>query len=121
MQALGSPRDERAAPLLVYILEHVNHAGPLGWVYARAIELLGQLRDVRSVDALRTALYRGEWWAPRRSAALRRAAAAALARIGSSDAVEALAEAAERGPRGVRAAARLHLDTARGPSVGGRA
>jgi HEAT repeat protein len=56
MHALGSPRDERAAPLLVYILEHVDHTGALGWVYARALELLGQLRDPQSIDALRTAL-----------------------------------------------------------------
>jgi hypothetical protein len=121
MQALGSPRDERAAPLLVYILEHVDHRGALGWVYARALELLGQLRDPQSIDALRSALYRGEWWAPRRSASLRRAAAAALARIGSSDAVAVLTEASERGSRGVRVAARAQLEAAdRGRPVGGR-
>jgi HEAT repeat protein len=122
MHALGSPRDDRAAPLLVYILEHVDHTGALGWVYARALELLGQLRDPQSIDALRAALYRGEWWAPRRSASLRRAAAAALARIGSTEAMAALTEATERGSRGVRAAARAQLETAgRGRAVGGRA
>jgi HEAT repeat protein len=122
MHALGSARDERAAPLLVYILEHVDHSGALGWVYARALELLGQLRDPQSIDALRSALYRGEWWAPRRSASLRRAAAAALARIGSTEAMAVLTEATERGSRGVRAAARSQLDTAgRGRPVGGRA
>ncbi|HUR33542.1 MAG TPA: HEAT repeat domain-containing protein [Vicinamibacterales bacterium] len=122
MQALGSPRDERAAPLLVYILEHVGHTGSLGWVYARALDLLGQLRDPQAVDALRNALYRGEWWAPRRSAALRRAAASALSRIDSSAAVDALIEATQRGPRGVRRAARAQLDRiASGRTVGGRA
>jgi HEAT repeat protein len=122
MQALGSPRDERAAPLLVYILEHVNHTGPLGWVYARALDLLGQLRDPQSVDALRKALYRGEWWAPRRSAALRRAAASALSRIDASAAVDALVEATQRGPRGVRRVARAQLDQiAGGRIIGGRA
>jgi len=122
MHALGSPRDDRAAPLLVYILEHVDHTGALGWVYARALELLGQLRDPQSIDALRAALYRGEWWAPRRSASLRRAAAAALARIGSTEAMAALTEATERGSRGVRTAARAQLETAgRGRAIGGRA
>jgi len=121
MQALGSPRDERAAPLLVYILEHVNHTGDLGWVYARALDLLGQLRDPGSIEVLRSALHRGEWWAPRRTASLRRAAAAALARIGSNDAVDVLVDASQRGSRGVRAAAGLQLDAiARGGRPGGR-
>jgi HEAT repeat protein len=61
------------------------------------------------VDALKEALYRGEWWAPRRTAALRSAAAAALARIGTTPAVEALKEAVHRAPRRIRAAARAHL------------
>ena len=119
MQALGSSRDEHAGQLLVYILEHVNHAGALGWVYARALDLLGQVRDPQSVQALQTALYRGEWWAPRRTAALRRAAAAALARIGSDDAVAVLSDATRKGSRGVRGAARAQLDGISGGDIGG--
>jgi hypothetical protein len=122
MQALGSPRDDRAVQLLVYILEHVNHRGPLGWVYARALDLLGQLRDPQAIDALRAALYRGEWWAPRRSGALRRAAAAALSRIGTSGALDVLMEASLNGSRGVRAAARTQLDAVeKGRTAGGSA
>jgi len=109
MQALSAPRDERAAPLLIYILAHVDHAGPLAWVYARAVDLLGQLRDPRAVPALRDALCRGEWWAPRRTAALRQAAAAALARIGTDEAAAALTAVADGGPLGARAVARQHL------------
>jgi hypothetical protein len=109
MQAVSSLRDERAAPLFVYMLGHVDHRGALGWVYARAIESLGALRDPESVPALKEALYRGEWWAPRRTAALRSAAAAALARIGTATAVEALEDAIHHAPRRVRAAARAHL------------
>lgn len=121
MQALGSQRDERAAPLLTYILEHVSHAGALGWVYHRALDLLGQLRDPGALPALTAALYRGEWWAPRRTATLRAAAASALARIGTSEALAALADASQRGSRGVRAAARSQLDAlARERTTGGR-
>jgi HEAT repeat protein len=121
MLALGSNREDRSAPLLVYILEHVPHTGELGWVYAKALDLLGQVRDPDSVPALRTALYRGEWWAPRRTRALRSAAAAALARIATAEAIEVLSDAAREGSRGVRAAARAHIEHAgRGRGAGGR-
>ena len=72
MRSLGAVRDERAAPLFAYIINHVDHRGPLGSVYLKAIETLATLKDPEGIPALKTALYRGEWWAPRRSAALRR-------------------------------------------------
>lgn len=118
MHALGT-RDERATPLLVYIVEHVDHRGELQWVYVRALELLGQSRDPESVPALTAALQRGEWWAPRRTHTLRSAAAAALARVGTATAVEALDDAAAHGSRGVRRAARPHLDAVRHRARGG--
>jgi HEAT repeat protein len=111
MQSIGVVRDERATPLFVYILEHVDHRGALGWVYLRAVESLGALRDPAGVPPLRTALHTGEWWAPRRTAALRAAAAAALARIGTPDALAVLDDAVANGRRGVRAAARAQLMT----------
>lgn len=121
MQALASQRDERAAPLLTYILEHVSHAGALGWVYLRALDLLGQLRDAEAIPALEAALYRGEWWAPRRTAAIRLAAATALGRIGTTDAVAVLVKASQQGSRGIRSAARTQLDAiADGRTAGGR-
>jgi len=114
MQSISLVRDERATPLFAYILEHVDHRGILGPVYLRAIESLGALKDPASVPPLKDALRKGEWWAPRRTAALRHAAAAALARIGTPEAVAALEEAVAEGTRGVRAAARAHLPGSRG-------
>jgi hypothetical protein len=119
VQALAGGRDERATPLLVHIVEHVNHRGELAWLYTRALEVLGQLRDARAIPALRAALYRGEWWAPRRTATLRRAAAAALARTGTREADDVLNEAAVRGSRGVRAAAIAELARAADSRAGG--
>jgi HEAT repeat protein len=82
-------------------------------VYLRAIEALGSLRDPEGIPPLKEALYKGEWWAPRRNAQLRGAAAAALARIGSPEAVDILEQAVAGGTRGVRNAARTHLSGAR--------
>jgi hypothetical protein len=113
MQALSVQRDERATPLFAYIVQHVDHRGPLAPVYLRAIESLGVLKDPEGVPPLKQALYRGEWWAPWRNAMLRGAAAAALARIGTPEALAILEEALARGTRGVRAAARAHLTPAR--------
>jgi hypothetical protein len=113
MQTLTVQRDERATPLFAYIIRHVDHRGPLGSVYVRAIESLGSLRDPDGVAPLKDALHKGEWWAPRRTAALRGAAAAALARIGTPEAADVLEQAVAGGTRGVRNAARPHLSTVR--------
>jgi len=114
MQSIPLVRDERATPLFAYILRHVDHRGALAPVYLRAIESLGALRDPGGIAPLRDALYKGEWWAPRRTSALRRAAGAALARIGTPDAFAVLEEAAAQGSRGIRAAARAHVSHRRG-------
>jgi len=110
VQSISSVRDERAAPLFAYVLRTVDHRGPLASLYLRAIESLGALKDVKAVEALKESLYRGEWWAPRRTNAIRTAAATALARIGTPEAIAALDEAAASGGRGVRAAVRPQLD-----------
>ncbi|MCC7416860.1 MAG: HEAT repeat domain-containing protein [Acidobacteria bacterium] len=109
MQALAGMRDERATPLLSYILRHMDHRRALSAPYLRAIEALGALRDPEGIPALAEALRKGDWWAPRRTRELRAAAAAALARVGSPEADRVLAEAARDGSRGVRAAVRAHL------------
>jgi hypothetical protein len=123
MQSIGLVRDERATPLFTYILRHVDHRGTLAPIYLRAIESLGALRDPGGIAPLRDALYKGEWWAPRRTSTLRHAAGAALARIGTADAFAVLEEAAAQGSRGIRAAARAQLAHGRGarrqPAAGG--
>jgi hypothetical protein len=108
MQAAGS-RAEASARLFAYLIRRIDHRGPLASIYQRAIEGLGSAKDPAGVSALKEALYRGEWWAPRRSALLRAAAGLALARIGTPEAVSVLEQAANSGPRGVRAAARMSL------------
>ena len=96
LQALGSLRDERAAPLFVYILNHTGYTGQLEGVYVSAIESLGRVAvDERSVSTLKEILYRGEWYAPSRTARIRAAAARALRAMGSASAERVL----ERGRR----------------------
>jgi hypothetical protein len=110
-QAIGTFRDERAAPLFVYILRHSAYTGVFESVYLSAVEALGRVgADHQSVDALRAILYRGQWWAPRRTARMRAAAARALRAMNTTGAREALEEAATRGPRAVRRAARAALE-----------
>jgi HEAT repeat protein len=106
LQAIELVRNERSTPLFVYILYHIDHRGPLRPVYLRAIESLGALRDPEAIEPLKAALYRGEWWAPRRTSLLRAAAAIAIARIATPEAHEVLREAAASRSRGVRAAVR---------------
>jgi hypothetical protein len=104
--ALIAMRTERAIPLFEYILRKIDRRGPLRSVYLRAIESLGALKADHTIELLKEALYSGEWWAPFRTAELRRTAASALRQIGTAEAMTVLDEAADRGPRGVRSAAR---------------
>jgi hypothetical protein len=117
MQVLVATRDERAAPLFIYILEHSDFRGPLEGVYTSAMEALGKLSgDAAAVQALAKVLRRGHWWAPVRTARLRTAAAMALRNTGSAEANQALETAAQDGPRKVRRIARtaLQAPTSRG-------
>jgi HEAT repeat protein len=113
MQSLSIVRDERATPLFAYILRRIDHRGATAPVYLRAIESLGAQRDPEGIAPLKEALYKGEWWAPFRTANLRSAAAAALGRIGTPEAIAVLEEASGSRVRGVRHAARQQLGSAR--------
>jgi hypothetical protein len=59
MQAVIGLHDERATPLLIHVVQHVSHRGPLAEVYLRAIESLGTLHDPEAIPPLKEALYRG--------------------------------------------------------------
>jgi HEAT repeat protein len=105
---LTGMRDERAAPLFCYLLRHLDRRG-FPAVYTGAIDALGSFGGPDAVEALKVALQQGDWFAPWRTRRSRAAAAAALRKIGTVPAVTALREAAARGPRGVRTAARAEL------------
>ncbi len=104
--ALVAMRSERAIPLFEYIVRKIDRKGPLRSVYLRAVESLGALKADQTVELLKEALYSGEWWAPVRTAEMRRTVATALRQIGTPTAQRVLEEAATSGPRGVRSAAR---------------
>ncbi len=104
--ALIAMRSERAIPLFEYIVRKIDRKGPLRAVYLRALESLGALKAEQTIELLKEALYSGEWWAPIRTAELRRTAAIALRQIATPTAQRVLEEAASSGPRGVRSAAR---------------
>jgi HEAT repeat protein len=109
IHVLASSRDERAGPLLAYILEHTRSRASLESVCVSAIEGLGKVGGAASVVALREVLYRRGWWAPFRAGRLRAAAAHALRVNGSALASETLERAASEGPRRARRAARAAL------------
>jgi HEAT repeat protein len=105
---LVATRDDRAAPLFCHLIRHLDRRA-FPQVYAATITALGGFCGPDAVVALTIALHQGEWWAPVRTRRLRAAAAAALRRIGSPAAREALEAASRKGGRGVRAAARAEL------------
>lgn len=108
IKELGSMRDERAAPLFAHLLRRLDRRKQQP-VYIVVLEGLGAFGGPDGVDALKSALYEGDWWAPLVTRRLRTSAAQALRRIGTPEAIAVLNEAAEHGPRGVKAAARAEL------------
>jgi hypothetical protein len=110
MQALGAFRDEKAAPLFVYILTNTGHSGAHEGAYIQTIESLGKVAiDDRSVTTLKDILYRGEWWARARTVRLRTAAARALRSMATASADRTLEEAASSAPGGVKKIAKAAL------------
>jgi uncharacterized tellurite resistance protein B-like protein len=109
VQQLIGLRDVKAIPPLCYVLNRTRPRGPLVQVHLDIIGAVGSLGAHReAIRALEAVLHRGEWWAPRRTAAQRHAAAASLRRIGSPDAIAILDRAAIHGGRGVRHAVFAH-------------
>jgi HEAT repeat protein len=103
LQALGAFRDEKAAPLFLYMLANTPHTGQSEAIYTQTIESLGRVaNDERSVSTLKDILYRGEWWARGRTARIRTAAARALRAMGHPSADRVLEEASVSAPGGAR-------------------
>jgi HEAT repeat protein len=118
LQQLIGLRDDKAVPLLCYVLNHTSPRGNMTTVHAQIIEALGNLTmHPESTRTLRAILYHREWWAPFRTARLRRAAASALRQIDRPETLAILEEAAARGSRPVRATARRYLPTAVGEAT----
>ena len=113
VQQLIALREDKAIPLLCYVLNHTKPRGRLAQAHAEIIDALGSLSaHPESTRTLRRVLHDGSWLAPFKTAALREAAAAALARIGSPETAAVLAEAASSGSRSVRKIARPKADIA---------
>jgi hypothetical protein len=109
LQQLIALRDDKAIPLLCYVLNNTAPRGALVQAHIDIMEALGGLSPhPEATRSLRAALYRGTWWAPGRTALLRGAAATALRRLGSPESLAVLEEALASGGRGVRNAARPH-------------
>jgi HEAT repeats len=101
-------REVRAAPLYSYFVRHLDRQA-FPELYATAIEALGTFGGPEAVETLKIVLHSGQWWRPVSSRKHRAAAAHALARIGSPDAIGVLRDASTNGGLGVRAAARAEL------------
>jgi hypothetical protein len=105
---LRSVRDPRSAPLVCHLVRNLNRK-KYPQIYLSALEGLGAFSDAETVETLKEALHRGEFWAPMRTRKARGVAAAALRKIGTTAAIDVLRSAANRGSRGTRAAAREQL------------
>jgi HEAT repeat protein len=114
--ALASFRDARAVPLFAHLVRNKAYRRTQRTAWVAAVEGLGAAATSEAVAALRGALYEGEWWAPLRTASLRKAVAAALRRAGTPEAQAVLEQAAASGPRSARSAAQEQI--ALGPARG---
>jgi HEAT repeat protein len=116
LQELLGLRDDKAAPMLCYVLKQTQPTGRFLKVHLDMIEALGNLRGhPESIRTLKQVLYSGSIWTPFKTRALRHAAASALKRIGSAEATAVLDEAVTKGPRGVRGAAKAQVGSALRP------
>ena len=114
LEQLISLRDDKAIPLLCYVLNHTRPRGRMVNAHLGIIDALGSLSEhPQSTSTLKTMLYSGNWWAPFRTAALRHAAAIALRRVGGREAAAVLEDAAANGTRAIRNIARTQVGMVR--------
>jgi hypothetical protein len=105
---LTALRDDRAGPLFRYLLPRIDRTRFKALCLA-AIERLGAVGGNDSVDAVAQVLLDGSWWPPFQDRSHQPAAAQALRRIGTPNALDALRRSASIGPRTARRAARAEL------------
>jgi hypothetical protein len=101
-------RDQRAAPLFGYLVRHMDRR-QFPQLYMTAVEALGAFGGADAIDALKTVLHTGSWLTFFSTRSVRGAAAHALARIGTPEALEVLRDASRTGGFLVRSAARAEL------------
>jgi HEAT repeat protein len=110
LRELVSLRDDKAVPLFSYVITKAEPRGKLVAIHASMIEALGTMRPrPESIRALQQVLLRANWRAPFRTATLRQAAATALRRLGTPEALAVLEAAVNTGGRGVRKIARAQV------------
>jgi hypothetical protein len=96
--------------LFSYVIARGEPRGKLIAIHLSMIEALGTMRPrPESIRALQQVLLRGNWWAPFRTTAQRQAAAAALRRLGTAEALGVLEAAATTGGRQTRKIARAQV------------
>ena len=104
--ALVAERDPRVIPVLLRILSESN---PFGTDHEIVLDTLGAVGEVgrdSAVAEVAQVMRRKRWLAPGKSRALKQASIAALQRIGTPAATQAIAEAAANGDRLLRRLAR---------------
>jgi HEAT repeats/PBS lyase HEAT-like repeat len=108
MNEILKMRDVRSAPLYSHLVRHMDRY-TFPDLYVASIEALGSFSSADAVESLKVVLHTGSWLRPFASRRYRAAAAHALARIGSPDAIAVLRDASANGGLGVRSAARAEL------------
>ena len=106
VEALVAERDPRVVPMLARVLQDSDPFGDDHQTVLDALDAVRQLKDARAVDPVVSVMYRRKLFARRKARAVKQAAVSALAAIGGAAAAEALRDAAARGDRILKKAAR---------------
>jgi len=101
---LGAVKDKEAVPLLLRLIGKKNPFGRNNYMVISAIEGLGRIADEEAVPWLVRLLRKSTFFARKRNDEVRVAAANALEKIGSKEAMEALMEGTRFGRKAVRQA-----------------
>jgi hypothetical protein len=101
-------RDQRAAPLFGYLVRHLDRR-QFPQLYMTSVEALGAFGGADAIDALKTVLHTGSLMTFFSTRGVRGAAAHALAKIGTPEALDVLRDASRTGGFFVRSAARAEL------------